>query len=321
MSIHFRCPHCRISLTASEDRDGAVVDCPCCHGAMRIDAAVASAGLTATKQRPAKAANDPSSFIEPQSLLDRKPLRGRSARAVIALFVGFVGLMLAVYGTRAGSLLSLRNRASKVGVKVPTGHGIPAPAVHDDGPLPLSVSCFRLPEPTHVLHYFEVVTRSDDPVVVKQVVYNGVYEPRVDPTPIGRGLVLNVGWPKRSVYSAFELDHTIEFLDIYTDRGAFRFDLGGACIGRTIGQPMPDLKRLTQLEDAQIELKEKAIVDARRAMVRQGDVSNPLLKQYSHPFERFASEPRDFAKFNRELKARLNASPGRRRPPGAPSDD
>lgn len=323
MSINFRCPHCQLPMTASDDRAGAVVDCPRCQGAMRIDLTAARVPPSAASSKPVQSANDPFSFIEPEPLLDKKPKRGRPVRAVATLSVGVVGLILAVYGTHAASLLSLWDLARNVGVPFRTDHTVSTAATHDDDSFSISVSCFQLPVSTYDLHYFEIIINSQAPVLVRQVVYNGVYEPRIDPTPFGRGkLVLNVGWPKRSVYSAFELDHIVEFIDIHTDQGSFRFDPGGELIGQSIGQPRADLKRLTQEQDAQIEAKEKAIVDARRAMVKEGDVSNPLLKRYSAPLERFAAQlSRDSAKANRELRARLNDSPGRRRPSGAPGDD
>ena len=146
MSIHFCCPHCRLSLTSSDDREGSVVDCPRCQGAMRIELTAARVALSAAKSKPIQEVNDPFSFIEPEPILDKKPMRGRSGRAVAALSVGVVGLMLAVYGAPAASRLGLWHRASKVGVHFLTDPAIPTAVIHDDGPFAsfrhlLAISC------------------------------------------------------------------------------------------------------------------------------------------------------------------------------------
>lgn len=236
-----------------------------------------------------------------------------------------------------------RERSAPIAKGIPPqdrGRGIPAPVVAEDDAHPIAIPTAILDSknlPIRVnrcsldgvmlsIVYFEIVNASDESIEIANVLYNGDYEPEIKKASFtANGIVKTwiVGLPKHGAYSAFNFEHDINFIDVYTNSGSFRFNPNGTLFGRVIGQPGVDTKRLTQLEDAKIAARADAIVDARKALFETGDVSNPLLKKYANSLETQFGRPQSFdgAAASRAFRDRLlqGRVSGDQPPPGGPA--
>lgn len=352
MSIRFRCPTCQSVLRASNDRSGSIVDCPRCRSRMQVPEAAPP--IVTVSQRTQG---------DPFPLIANQRLRPRRAAKIAFVSVGIMSFLFAVLGLVFVRLLYLEytDKAASavfpmadpatvrlVDAKATSNAGstdnekpkIPTVIDYLRGELPIRLVPVDIPTATLTLRTYELYSATNEHVTVNNILYNGTYEPSIRAHP---GTLCLIGWPKKSAYSAFNFEHTINFIDIHTSKGSFRFDSNGIPIGRNIGQPKVDTKTLTKLEDAKIETLEKEIVAARQAMFATGDTSNPLLKKHSHSLERFGAQPNasvpagrplqdrpknaprpplDFSAENRALLDRVkNAPQGRQVPPGGPDDE
>jgi hypothetical protein len=101
MSIKFHCPSCQSLLTASDDKAGAIVDCPRCRTKMLVPQ-VSPPTARPVPQPPVvpavqQTANDPFSFIEPEPLQVHQPKTGSRTTTIVTV-VGVVGLLSIVLG-------------------------------------------------------------------------------------------------------------------------------------------------------------------------------------------------------------------------------
>jgi hypothetical protein len=310
MLIQFRCPRCQTQLSIPDHLAGSNIVCPRCHGTISTPLVALPVSpppmVPAAKLLP----SNPFSFIEPEPLRDKKPVRRQTIELSVRS-VGVAGFVLIALGIGISHFFHRLEAIKTAEVLVSTTREVKPIGTHESTDISITLSPFRLPALMYNLHIFELSIKSNTPVNVQHVLYNGTYEPKVDTTfSAGNVLALSVGRPKGSAYAAYELDHVIEFIDIYTTRGSFRFDPNGLLIGQPPDQPRADTRQLTQLEDAKIAAKETAIVDARKAMFQEGDTRNPLLKKHSHDLGELArsesevSEVYDYLGYSYSAKGR-----------------
>ena len=258
-------------------------------------------------------ANDPFSFIKPEPIRDRKPQRRKPTRVTL-ISVGVAILVLLVLGVGLPRYLHLDS-------DVQTNTLFPQSNTQDVGLQKLGVFIYdQLSIPIHLVSVeqpcprkltlltFELHNSSQSSVDLNTIVYHDTYEPRIQRDPGG---TWRVGWPKHSICSAFSFEHTIEYIEVHTNKGTFRFDPSGFLISQSSRQPRADLKRLTQLEDAKIDEQEQAIISARKELLEKHDTTNPLLKRYAHSFEMWAGQPVDFVKAAREFRERVDQNRAR----------